>query len=458
MIVDFGRTLRPLSARFQGTEVVSLILWEMIQQLGVDERRFRRGREERRCATEMAEYPHLQAAAHRLLQQNPERRHQGIDDLLVTGVRKTGSGWFWMPEAAARQVAGLVGEASSVRCAFPLALNPALHLAVEARSAQRGTRVEFVSSDPDTCELAELMALALEVDLDVVPGDPLGPAASDGRAIEAEIVLPPFAARPASIEDVSHRALARPGATDGRGRLTSEVLAIANALVHVRGRSIVGVSNALLFRAVGVEEVARDELVRSGRLGAVLAVPPGMAFLGASIPTSFLIVEGESVGAGEVRFVDLSGPAFAAKASRGRFEARADVAWADALQGPPADHVIDVPIAEIRRLGSVLTIERYLGAGLAGAIDAFLGGGEAAALVDLVEMIRPGALPKVDEGGVVVKEAAPADVGERGFLRPPRKTVLVDRGGLRQTRNQALRAGDVVLSVDRPAIRTPSAG
>ena len=277
-------------------------------------------------------------------------------------------------------------------------------------------------------------------------------------------------------------------------RLNSEPVAIADMLAHAKGRVILGVSNGTLFRSVGIEEVAREEMLESGRLQAVFSMPPGMAYPTTMIATSLLVLDHKGARRSNVRFIDLSNERFASKTARGRMEAREEHSWVEILDADPyswdadlelVDHdgqgwdacVIDVPLDEIRGQGGILTIERYLKAGVAQSLAGFHERYELAALEDVVELIRPVALPKFDLGkfqreiwpddaesnenaGALdpptqtvtvtfydIFEAAPGDVGERGFLERPAKADVVERSSLRKARNQQLRPGDVVLSV-----------
>jgi hypothetical protein len=215
-------------------------------------------------------------------------------------------------------------------------------------------------------------------------------------------------------------------------------------------RVVLVLSAGALFRAVGVEAVAREELVDSGRLAAVYDVPPGMIYSTTQIATSVLVLEPAGDKHDFVRFIDLSDKRFAQSAGRGgRLVIRDDAPWVDALHEPIDDATRwgrDVSLDEVRSQNCVLTADRYLQSASGAALSKFMKAYKVMPLSDLVEIIRPRALPKSDDGECVVLEASPGDIDETGLLQTPQRQALLTQGSLRNARNQQVRTGDVLLS------------
>jgi type I restriction enzyme M protein len=386
-------------------------------------------------------YPHLQACARTLIDDAPKLRLEALDLLLTDGANQKFN-FAWMSRGAAKQVAKFAQEASSVRCSFDLALHPALHAAITDGNERT---VRFVSKAQEICDLANLSAIMLGVDLDVVPANPL--YRFDADVFDVEIIMPPFGAALEGRDALPVSVLERIGAS-GYGRLHHEAVAIADMLVNAENaRAVLGLTSGALFRSVGVEAAVRDELVTSGRLAAVFAVPPGMMYSGTMITTALLVLEPGGKDLETVRFINLSDGHFSAKGNRGRLEARQDVGWNDALEGPSLESCSrDVSIDEIHEQGRILTVDRYLKDQASQALDGFLDKYEIASLADLVDLIRPMSLPKTETGDELIYEAAPKDVDEAGFLRWPQKEVRIDRGAMRKARNQQVLPGDVLLA------------
>jgi hypothetical protein len=107
----------------------------------------------------------------------------------------------------------------------------------------------------------------------------------------------------------------------------------------------------------------------------------------------------------------------------------------------------DVPVSEVHDQSDVLSVERYLRTQSGEALSAFLSDYETRPLGEIVEVIRPTAIPKSEDGEFSIHEASPGDIGEEGFLNCPAKQTKVARGALRKARNQQVRPGDVLFSV-----------
>lgn len=391
-------------------------------------------------------YPQLQAAAQTLIGLPVSERLAALNEVIENCTR----GWhgmsFWISSAATQQISELVKDSSSLRCSFGLSLHPALYAGVQARSAGRDVQISFVDEQVEVCDIAKSAAAVLELDLSVFCSQPFH--RTDEIQADAEISLPPFGWKLNDPKTLPHRTMDWLGSSHA-SRITAEAVAIADILAHApQAQVVLSLSAGALFRTVGVEVAAREELIRTGRLRAVFDVPQSMFSQNAAIPSGLLVVSSQEEGSDMVRFLDLSDKHFAVRSSRGRSEVRSDVSWVDALTMPVSDvgFARDVSTTEIAEQAHILTASRYLSQTTA-KISSFNERYDVRDLSDLVEMIRPVALPRVEDGDYLLYEAAPADVGEDGFLARPSKKSRVDRGGLRKARNQQIEPGDVVISM-----------
>ena len=391
-------------------------------------------------------YPQLQVAAQTFLSLEKRDRLRAMDQVFDEAGREKFGDTHWISSEVAQQIADLAIGTSSARCSFGWSLHPALHLALQSETAGIPLDLTFADHNQDVCYLAALCAAALEVDMLVFEGMPF--ERLDAMQAETEISFPPLAWKLNQNYTLPKRTLDWMGATE-TVRLTGEAVAIADQLAQApQARSIISLSGGALFRTVGVEATARDELIASRRLQAVLNVPSGMTYHETGIGTGILVLSPAEEKQDTVRFLDLSAPHLSTRSSRGRYVAKTDTTWRDVLIKPLSGDKFgrDVSISEIEEQGGLLTVSRYLSK-TGAKLDAFNMRYGVRELSDLVELIRPVALPKAEDGEYLVHETAPGDIGEDGFLKMPPKTVMVDRGALRKAQNQQLEAGDVILSV-----------
>lgn len=392
-------------------------------------------------------YPLLKAAARELVGLPLADRLAAIAHLL--GRASRGYGPEIIQEIPAKMVAELAGQATSVRCSFGGSAMPALQIALASSQEGRDVNVRFIDLSVDTCDIVKLAAATIEAEIEVISGSPL--ARIDGGSFDAEICIPPFGVDVQGRIELPRKTLERIDATD-KGRLHFEPVAMADMLVHApNARVIFSFTAGALFRMVGLEAVARSEVVDSGRLSSVLAVPPGMVYTTTNIATSIVVLEPAGRNKEEVRFIDLSDGRFGSKTSRGQYEIHRDVSWAEAVVtqlSADAEWARDVSVEEIHAQSDVLAVERYLQTQFAEALSVFLAEYETKALSDVVEIIRPAALPKSKDGEYTVREISPGDIRDAGLVSVPPRETQVAHGVFRtKARNQQVRPGDVLLSV-----------
>lgn len=446
-MIDTFRNIDVLRGEMPVEEAIPLLLLEATKHDGYEVRLS--GDLERRwqAVRDRPVYPHLQAGARAFLVGKGADRLKTSVDILRTGLGKA-RGPEFLGLVPARLVAEALGTPASLRASFGSSAIPVLCAALAAKEAGRSMRTRFVDRNADICDLVAIIAALVGVEVDVVLGDPLG--RKDGGEFEAELTMPPFGAQILDRETLPQRTLDRLGASE-KARLQYEPAVIADALAHAKGaRVVMNVVDSVLFRAVGIEAIMREEMVESGRLRAVLRVPPGMIFDGTPIVTNFIMLGPEDEPSGAVRFLDLEDDRYSHPMARGRREALPDASWSAAVEEPVGEGSTwarDVPVTEIREQGHVLTVPRYLQTQAAVVLDAFLERHGTKALGEIVEIIRPKALPKDEDGEHKVREASPGDIGEAGYLGEPPRAVRLARAGLRVARNQRVSPGDVLLSI-----------
>lgn len=378
-------------------------------------------------------------ATQALLGLSPAERLTAIDELMAF---EHGRHEPWLPESSAKRFMELVESASVIRCSFEPSLHTALLLAM------RGKEVLFVAKSRAVCEFAQSLARLLECELQVQNADPL--ERIDSTRFEAEIAFPPIGTKPANTGQIPRRTLMVLDADEGKKRLTEDVLAVADALAQTDGQTILCVPDGVMFRAVGVEPLAREALIASGRLKGVLAVPGGMIFPNTMVNTDVLVLAPSNTNCSKVRMIDLSHPQFAGRTVRGRPEILPGTNWASHLEvSIPIGETFakDVSLEEIKEKDYTLSINRYLLPPAAAALERFLERSATIELQDAVELVRPLSLGKADDGDFTIFEASPADVSQHGLLTQPKKTSTLERAQMRKARNQRLLPGDVILSV-----------
>jgi type I restriction enzyme M protein len=391
------------------------------------------------AASEHAGGKALNEAARALLDLSPTERLTAIDELMASSHERHDP---WLPETPAKRFAEFVDSVSSVRCSFEASLHTALLLAI------RGKEVLFVSQNKDICDFAQSLAVLLECKLQVLCADPL--ARTDATNFEAEVAFPPFGSKPMNTSQIPRRTLAILDAEEGKKRLTEDVLALADALAQSTGQTILCVPDGLMYRGVGVEPLAREALVASGRLKGILAVPGGMIFPNTMVDTDVLVLAPSNMDCSKVRMLDLSHPSFSGRTVRGRPEILPGTNWARHLEESTATNepfTKDVSLEEIKEKDFILSINRYLLPPAAAALESFLERSLTIELQDAAELIRPLSLGKAEDGEFTIFEASPADVSQHGLLTQPHKTSTLERAQMRKARNQRLLPGDVILSV-----------
>ncbi len=395
--------------------------------------------------------PALEWSARDLLAADRQDRYRALTSYLEDRDQWRSDTFCLRPEAT-EQIVDMIDGAMSVRFSG-LGFQPCLFYAFEMSQSGQALEIFYAWIDADACRFMEDLAVVLDLD-DIIRVEHGWPWCRDGKPrAEIEVMLPPFGHQVRQIDDIPTSTLSLLGAHEGRlPRLTGEGLAIADALRHVEGRVILCVSEGALFRMVGSEPVARDALIESDRLQAVLGIPQSMVFTNTPIKCGLILMTPRSAPSDMVRFVDLGHETLSQKGRRGRTEILDGVLWRELLSGPePADRTLsrDVSHQEIADNNNALVPDRYLNIGIREKIETLLSQTNVAELSELMELVRPVTIP-ADEGGsgeYTLYEASPLDVNPRGFLSEPKRAITVDRAKYSRALNQQLRPGDLLLSI-----------
>jgi type I restriction-modification system DNA methylase subunit len=394
--------------------------------------------------------PSLVAAAQMLLSLPPLERLDILEAIISRHSARHGRlSEMWMQLPAARHLAAFSQEAASVRCAHEPSLVPAILTALDAKERGIPRHVRFVGWSVTAVEMASRLALILDVTIECVRGNPV--LREDAGAFDLEIIMPPFGATLTPPEELPMTTQNRLGRSGVSGRVSEEAIAMADVLANATGRVVLSVTPAVLFRTVGIEPGLREDLLSSGRLRAVLSVPGGTAHMTTLIKSSLLVVDPQGADHDTVRFVDLADPAFTRATIKRRIEFRPDADWASIIGSalpPESPFAVDVPSSRIQAESGILSVERYLMADVGEKVRSFARSHEGVELADVVDFIRPmPILGRGESGEHVVREALPRDISERGYLKRPEKRVEIEAGIFRKVLQQAVKPGDVLLSV-----------
>jgi hypothetical protein len=396
----------------------------------------------------------LEGAAELLLKEDRQAKFEAIVEFLdqpaTTGRRAEE---FWLRRETSELLIGLVRDVKSVRFSFQAAFRPWLTYAVQMAAGPNNVRVNFSTGGSSELE-HECRDLVAVLGLENVCVDVRPPWSSFANGVaDFEVMLPPLMMSIEVSDDVSPRILAPIGMSPHRsGRLNATTLSILHALGNRWTPAVILVAEGDLFRMVGAETVVRRQLIETGRLEAVLGVPPGLFYTSTMVKLGLLAVSRETPGRDSVRFVDLSHEHLSHRGTRGRFEFDFDPGTETAalISGPaPTDKTTgrDVSYDEIFEHNFVLTPDRYLNAGLRDRIDMLMRDADAATLPDVVELIRPANLQKSLGEDYTIFEASPGDIGNRGYLDQPGRSFTVDRATYTRALNQRVQPGDVLLSI-----------
>jgi type I restriction enzyme M protein len=285
--------------------------------------------------------------------------------------------------------------------------------------------------------------------------DPIkSPLFTDGGRLEkfdVVIACPPFNAKmefAAQTKDPFGRF------PDDTNSLT--VLAIRHALAQAKGKVIVLVSNSILFSS-GSERRLRKELVESGYVEAVIALPAGL-LANAALPLSILILNAKERFE-TIRMVNCDKDRYKIRESRTRIKLDRIQEIAELGNfGFDSEDMWEGHVDAVIRNDWNLMPSRYVQAPEMAKLDRALASTDMRQLSDVTTILRPIANNQ-DADLAPAFEVGAADIFDNGYIPPPTKTVTIgDRWG--KGDDQFLRPNDIVMvikgSVGKVSIAPPN--
>jgi type I restriction enzyme M protein len=250
-------------------------------------------------------------------------------------------------------------------------------------------------------------------------------------------------------------------------KLFGEVVNIRHVLEQTKRTAVVIVPNGFLSRTVAGERQYKEYLLESGKLQAVIGLPP-LLLTTTNIGFSILVLSKEGKS-GEVLFINASSENFFdEKKGRAFFDgSRRRLKNIDEIfqlfKGREnGDFSRLVTLDECRANDYNLLPERYVPTKEQASVEDILKKNNTVTLEEISEILRPQSLKdEIQEGGIKYYEVAVSDIGEDGYIRQPKKTLelrekrfdkpkktlqLSDEG-FDKTRPLILKPHDIILAV-----------
>lgn len=396
----------------------------------------------------------LEGAADIFLKQDQNQRYKIVEDFLDKNANDPSVGaYYWIKKDAADLFLSMVGGSENVRFSFAACFRPFFQFLMNAANEGRAISAEFLTGSDEVERNAFNLYGALNLAGNVFTSNESPLVSPYHTGANVELMLPPLGASVANTDDLPDRLIARLGVSGNRhGRINYESLCIAHSVEQKAQRTIVAVTEGALVRTVGTEATVRRELVESGCVNKVLNAPPGLIYTSTGVSLGLLVAESHAEEDTSIWMGRLPKDPFAMK------DQAKDMTSPLFLGGLPGESMEDdilslcaearaVPVTELAANNFILAPDRYLNTGAREAISAFSSRYEMAELQDMVEMIRPANLPKSESGEYAILEAAPGDVGPRGYLQAPARELLLDRAAYHRAMQQQVRPGDVILAI-----------
>ncbi len=220
------------------------------------------------------------------------------------------------------------------------------------------------------------------------------------------------------------------------------VLAIRHALKQSKGRTLVVVTNSVLF-AAGGEKRLRKDLLEAGLIEAVIALPAGL-LSGIAIAFSILVLNKEQLH-DRVRLINCDSDKFKSADSRTRFK----LANLDDIVNLALDRAesLDLQIVhrdELFRNDMNLLPSRYVMDDAMSRIDTMLSAYRTLRLEEQAAIIRPGLSTHTDDP-IPAFEVGAQDIQNSGYLDAPQKRTEVS--GFPKNETPFLRPLDIVIVI-----------
>lgn len=345
---------------------------------------------------------------------------------------------FGLPAEIVGLMVALAGDltAKSVYCPF----DQSLQLTIEAASAGGETicsEVPIASPFPAAIKL--LCNLNFEVGFSHPIYRPFFRNGSSLKQFDIGLCSPPWGGQITS----NHR-----DDTFGRFRGDERLIehqAIRHLLCQVAGSSVVLIPLSILFGSQMGLKVLREELVKTGKLRAVISLPSGL-FQFVGIASALVVIDSQG-GNTETLMIDADNSRYNCRDGRSRSRLEGWKRLQRDFEAGLSRQAIDtgrlVGHDEIETQDFQLQVNRYLKSDSANQVQSFFAKQAHCALGELVEVLRP-SLP-ARENGIEANEVMVGDCPPVGFVRNASKTVRVtDRKNLS---NLFLKPDDITIVV-----------
>lgn len=223
------------------------------------------------------------------------------------------------------------------------------------------------------------------------------------------------------------------------------VLAVRHLLAHASRRVVIAVPNSLLF-SIGGERGFRENLLREGKIQAVVAMPAGLLSM---TPIGFAVLILDPGGnRSAVRFVNADSSRFHASSSKAKTRLINIGALGDLiLSEVEDDDVATVTNKALLANEAQLQVNRYVLARSERRLRAQLAAAGTVLLGDLVTTVRPMLAAKGSDDCIEALEVGAADLPPFGYILQPGRSVKVDQQTVLKGEHQFLKPYDIVLIV-----------
>lgn len=361
-----------------------------------------------------------------------------------TGMRQTTLGYFRWPDYLAPLLGKLLGKPDEepVYCPFDSSGWMPLFL------AQAGWRMRCEVANSQTARILTLFAFIGGWELETHVGDAVRrPTWLDGdRLLQF--------AHSAAITNFGLR-IKDDAPLDPYGRFPmrfhyGEAVQVAHLISQTRGRVVVIVPEAFLFRSSGGERDYKEQLVRRGTLSAVIRLPRDAFAAYANVQSSIVILENRQ-HVRDVLFVDASEDLRRTARSRdesgGLPHAIAQISSiVEKRRRTPSSATASYD--EIAAQDFNIAVDRYVRSEEEEHIESLLEETRTLDLIDIAEIIRPQAVSGEESRSAhAFAEVGLQDILPDGAIKQPAKLVHVDDKNLVKAMRQCVEPGDILLSV-----------
>ena len=232
-----------------------------------------------------------------------------------------------------------------------------------------------------------------------------------------------------------------------------EVLNIRHVLSQTRRRAVVIVPNGLLFRTAAGQRQFKEHVVESGILESVIALPP--ALLTTTNLEFSLLVFNKERPSDRVTFVDARSVEFFSegkghlaigKGSRSLKNIELIVKLHSEKKSGKFSAAVPHKVCAENDFN--LLVERYITSQQQQQLDLLFEENKTASLEKLAEILRSQSFKAdLDEQGEECFEVSVADIGEDGYILPPKKSIFISEKALGRVGSQILLPNDILLAV-----------